>query len=78
MCTFKNLEEIYFKKILMMTKYFNLYGSFFESSRYFTTEHVKIVKIPGFSSFFSKFRKFQVFCLNCQIPGCSRFFQDSR
>ena len=31
-----------------MTKYFYLYDRFFELNRNFTTEHVKIVKIPGF------------------------------
>ena len=45
----------------MMTIFFYLYDIFFESNRNFTTEHVKFVKIPGFSSF--------CFCLNCQIPG---------
>ena len=44
-----------------MTKIFDLYGRFFESNRNFTTEHVKIVKIPRF------------FCLNCQIPCFSKF-----
>ena len=38
---------------------------------------LKLIKIPGFSRFFSKFLKFQVFpgyvCLNCRIPGYSRF-----
>ena len=46
-----------------MTKDFYLYDRNFDSIRNFTTEHVKIVKIPGFSRFF---------CLNCQIPGFSR------
>ena len=36
------------KKILMMTKTFDLHDRFYESNRNFTTEHVKIVKIPGF------------------------------
>ena len=31
-----------------MTKIFYLYDRFFESNRNFTTEHVKIVKIPVF------------------------------
>ena len=44
-----------------MTKIFYLYDRFFESNQKFTTEHVKIVKIPGFPFFFSKFPKFQVF-----------------
>ena len=34
-----------------MKKIFNLYDRFFESNRNFTTEHVKIVKIQGFSRF---------------------------
>ena len=46
---------------LMITIFFYLYDRFFESNRNFTTEHEKIVKIPGFSKFFSKFPKFQVF-----------------
>ena len=29
-----------------------LYDRFFESNQNFTTEHVKIVKIPGFPRFF--------------------------
>ena len=56
------------KKILMMTKFFDSHDILFESNRNFTTEQVKIVKIPGFlvifvqnSRFFSKFLKFQVF-----------------
>ena len=63
-----------------MTIFFYLYDSYFESNRNFTTEHVKTVKIQGFSKFFSDFRtKLQIifqnfsnsriFCLNCQIPG---------
>ena len=36
----------------MMTIFFYLYDKFFESNRSFTTEHEKIVKIPGFSIFF--------------------------
>ena len=32
-------------------KFCYLYGRFFESNRNFTTERVKIVKIPGFSRF---------------------------
>ena len=43
-----------------MTKFFYLYDRIFESNRSFTTEHVKIINIPGF------------FSLNCQIPGFSR------
>ena len=31
-----------------MTKFFYLYDRFFGSNRNFTTEHLKIVKIPGF------------------------------
>ena len=61
----------------MMTKIFYSYDRFSDSNRNFTTEHVKIVKTPGFPRFFSKFLKFQVFlgyfCLNCRIPGFSRF-----
>ena len=48
-----------------MSKIFYLYDRFFDSN--FTTEHVEIVKIPGFSSFFFKIS---------QIPGFSRFFFD--
>ena len=56
----------------MMTKKFYLYDRIFESNLNFTTEHVKIVKIPGFcSDFCSKFQVF-FFCLNCQFPGFSR------
>ena len=33
----------------MMTQFFYLYDRLFESNLNFTTEHVKIVKIPGFS-----------------------------
>ena len=61
----------------MMSKKFYLYDRFFESNQSFTTEHVKIVKIPGFFSDFCL--EFQVFfkvsqipgyfCLNCRIPG---------
>ena len=40
------------KKNLMMTKDFYLYDRIFESNQNFTTEHVKIVKVPGFSRFF--------------------------
>ena len=32
----------------MMTNFFHLYDRFFESNGNFTTEHVKIIKIPGF------------------------------
>ena len=32
----------------MMTKSFYLYDKFFESNQNFTTEHMKIVKVPGF------------------------------
>ena len=64
------------KNYLMVTNFFYLYDRVFESYRNFTTEHVKSVKIQGFSSLFSKFPKFQVFkgffCLNCRIPGFSR------
>ena len=35
----------------MITKTFYLYDRFLESNRNFTTEHVKVVKIPGFSGF---------------------------
>ena len=31
-----------------MTNFFYLYDRFFESNQNFTTEHVKIVKTPGF------------------------------
>ena len=44
-----------------------LYDKFFVLKLNFTTEHVKIVKIPGFLRFFSKLLKFQVF------PRFSRF-----
>ena len=54
----------------MMTKDFYLFDRTFESNRNFTTEHVKIVKIPGF---FQKFPNSRFFCLNCQIPGFSGF-----
>ena len=67
------LNMFLIKKIYDDDKIFYLYDRFFESNRNFTTEHVKIVKIPGF---YLKFPKFQVFlgffCLNCQIPGFSR------
>ena len=46
-------------KFLMMTKNVYLYDRFFDSNQIFTTEHVKIVKIPGFYSDFCS--KFQVF-----------------
>ena len=36
-----------------MTTFFYFYDRFFESNRNFTTEHMKIVKIPGFSKFFN-------------------------
>ena len=55
----------------MMTKIFYLYDKFFDLNQNYTTEHVKIVKIPGFfNDFCSKFQVF--FCLNCQIPSFSR------
>ena len=62
-----------------MIIFYYLYDKFFKL--YFTTEHVKIVKIPGFfSDFYSNFRVFfklsQIlgyFCLNCRIPGFTRF-----
>ena len=57
-----------------MTIFIYLYDRFFKSNRNCTTEHVKTVKILGFPGFFSKFLKFQFFfCLNCQIPGFSRY-----
>ena len=40
-----------------MTKKFYLYDIFFVSNQNFTTEHVKMLKIPGF---YSKFLKFEV------------------
>ena len=36
------------KKIFDDDNFFNLFDSFLESNRNFTTEHVKIAKIPGF------------------------------
>ena len=36
----------------MMTKGFYLNNRIFESNRNSTTEHVKIVRMPGFSRFF--------------------------
>ena len=36
----------------MITKNFYLYDRFLKSIRNFTTEHVKTVKIPGFSTLF--------------------------
>ena len=67
-----------------MSKKICLYERFLVTKRNFTTKLVKIVKISGFlkifvqnSRFFSKSLKFEVFpgffCLNCQIPGFSRF-----
>ena len=55
----------------MMRNFFYLYDIFFESNQNFTTEHVKIVKIPGFfNDFCSKFQVFSGYlCLNCRIPG---------
>ena len=55
----------------MMTKNFYLYEGFFESYQNSITEHVKIVKIPGFfSDFCSKFQGFSVsFFKISQIPG---------
>ena len=44
-----NLNMFYNKKKLMMTIIFYLYDRFLESNQNFTTKHVKIVKIPGFS-----------------------------
>ena len=44
---------------MIMSKSFYLYDRFFDSNQIFTTEHVKIVKIPGFYSDFCS--KFQVF-----------------
>ena len=41
-------------------KKFYLYDRFFQTNRNFTTEHVKIMKIPGFSKIFFKIS---------QIPG---------
>ena len=65
-------------KNLMITNFFYLYDRFLESNQNFTTEHVKIDKIQVFPGFFSDIcSKFQVFpgyfCINCQIPGFSRF-----
>ena len=45
----------------MITKIFYLYDRFFKLNQNFTTENVKIVKIPGFLSDFCL--KFQV------VPG---------
>jgi len=39
------------ENFLTITKVFYLYDRFFVSNRNFTTEHVKIIKIPGFSRF---------------------------
>ena len=50
-----------------MTKHFCLYDRFFESNQNFTSEHVKIVKVPGFFSDFCS--KFQVLFKIFQIPG---------
>ena len=49
---------------------------FFESNRNFTTENVKIVKIPGFFSDFCS--KLQVFPGFFQNYSNSRFFKVSR
>ena len=50
-----------------MTIDFYLYDRIFELNRNFTTEHVKIGKIPGFFSDFCS--KLQVFFKISQIPG---------
>ena len=47
----------------MMTKKYYLDDRFFVSNQNFTTLHVKVVKNSRF------------FCLNCQIPDFSMFFQ---
>ena len=41
-----------------MTKQSFLYDRFFVSNRYFITEHVKLLKIPGFYENFSNFSFF--------------------
>ena len=55
----------------MMIRFVYLYDRLFKSNKNFTTEHVKIVKIPGFfNDFCSKFQVF--FCLNVKFqvfPG---------
>ena len=56
-------------------QYLRVSSKFLESSRNFTTDHVKIVKIPSFFSvFFFKIQGFSrfFFCLNCQVQGFSR------
>ena len=45
----------------MMIRFVYLYDRFFESNRNFTTEHVKIVKVPGF------FSNFLVICVVLKI-----------
>ena len=59
------LNMFLIKKIYDDDKIFYLYDRFFESNRNFTTEHVKIIKIPGFSGFLvifvQNFRFFQIF-----------------
>ena len=66
------------KKTLMMTKKFYSNDKFFQSNRYFTTEHVKILRlqvVPGlFSDFCSKFLDFPGFFFKIsQIPGFPGF-----
>ena len=59
-----------------MINFFYVYDKIFELNKNFTTENVKILKIPGFlfkpPGFFQNFLNFRLFCLNCQIPGFSR------
>ena len=52
----------------MMTKKSYLYDRFFVSNLNFSTENVKIINIPGFLIKIPGY-----FCLNCRIPGFSRF-----
>ena len=42
----------------MMTNILNLYYRFFESNQNFTTEHVKIDKVPGFLVIFVQNSRF--------------------
>ena len=48
------------KKNWMMKKMFYFYDRFFESNRSFTTEHLEIVKTPGFFHNLSNSRSLQV------------------
>ena len=53
----------------MITLLFYLYDRVFNLNQSFITEHVKIVKIPSFSSKFLKLNFFKFFCKNFQTSG---------